>query len=94
MLLDIEKKQHIYHLKEKIKFDNYERIKFDLLKYADVRLVEEVIDLYNLFYILIRHSDIKEFTEEEYNQIIQLEWKIKNILTGEMLKDSPYEFHQ
>ncbi|EJT6166366.1 hypothetical protein [Clostridium perfringens] len=80
-------KKYIYNLKGKIKFDDYERIKFDLLKYTDVELVEEVIDLYSLFYILIRHSDIDEFEEKEYNQMLHLEYKLKKVLSSALFKD-------
>ncbi|SQB33411.1 hypothetical protein [Clostridium cochlearium] len=63
-----------------IVFDSYERVKYELIKYSDEKLVEEVIDLYDLLYMLDRYDDINQLKEEEYKKVFKLEYKIDNIL--------------
>lgn len=69
-----------YNLKQKIKFDSYERIKYDLIKYTDVKLVEDVIDTYELLYLLVRYSDLNQLNEKEYYKLVKFKDKINNLL--------------
>ena len=66
--------------KMKIKLDDYNKIKYELVKYCEEVLVEEVIDVYELFYILLRYNDLMQLNEKEYNKIKLLEDKLNNLI--------------
>jgi len=66
--------------KIKIKLDDYNQIKYELVKYCDEVLVEEVIDVYELFYILLRYNDLIQLNEKEYNKIKLLKSKLNNLI--------------
>ncbi|MBU3193481.1 hypothetical protein [Clostridium algidicarnis] len=71
--------QYGYNFRTKIKFDSYESVKFYLIKYSDEKMVEDIIDLYGLFYILVRYTDINQLDEGEYNKLIDLKCKINRL---------------
>jgi hypothetical protein len=66
--------------KIKIKLDDYNQIKYELVKYCEEALVEEVIDVYELFYILLRYNDLIQLNEKEYNKIKFLKSKLDNLI--------------
>lgn len=51
-----------------LKFDEFEKVKFELLKYKS-KTVKDIFDIYDKFYLLSIHRDIKELTIEEYNWV-------------------------
>ena len=73
-------------IKQGIKLDSYEKIKYELIKYPNEDLVESVIDLYELFYLLLRYDDLKEFDKKEFKKIATIKLK-----TNEVLKKIGYE---
>ncbi|WP_152668150.1 hypothetical protein [Clostridium cylindrosporum] len=72
--------QYGYNFNEELKFYDYNKIKYELIKYYELNIVEEVIDLYSLFYILSRNKDINQLTEKEYIKMTSLDEKLKNFL--------------
>lgn len=73
--------QRLYNgWKDKVKFDSYENIKYELIKFANERLVEDVIDLYGVLYIFARYDDIKELDEKEFNKLAKLELLINGVI--------------
>ncbi|MHB9947429.1 hypothetical protein CF095_19020 [Clostridium botulinum] len=79
--------QYGYDFKNKIKFDSYQSIKYDLIKYNNENLVGYIIDLYDLFYLLVRYTDINQLDEDEYNKLIHLKPRINNTIDRIKLKD-------
>jgi ABC-type multidrug transport system fused ATPase/permease subunit len=67
-------------LKRYLKFDGYEKIKYELIKYTDIKLVEDVIDLYELLYLLVRYDTINELNEKEYNKLKTLSNKFQELI--------------
>lgn len=72
--------QYGHDLSSKMKFNSYERIKYELIKYVDVELVEEVIDIYEMFYLLNRYSDINQLDKRDYGRLLNLKGKIESFL--------------
>lgn len=80
--------QYLHYLNRKIKFDSYEEIKYELIKYTTEKLVEDVIDLYELFYLLARYNDLNKLNEKEYNKLSNLEFKLENLIENIESKNS------
>lgn len=66
--------------KLKIKLDDYNQIKYELVKYCEEVLVEEVIDVYELFHILLSYNDFVQLTEKEYSKIKFLKIRLDNLI--------------
>jgi hypothetical protein len=47
-------------------FKEFDRVKFDLIKYES-ELVKEIIEIYDVFYLLARKEDIMHFSQNEYD---------------------------
>lgn len=79
------KENHKYYvglsqLRGIIKFDTYESIKYELIRYPSVKIVEEVIELYGLFYFLIRYENNSQFTSKENEKLFSLKSKVNGII--------------
>ncbi|MHC1681374.1 MAG: hypothetical protein AB6733_00175 [Clostridiaceae bacterium] len=70
-----------YH--DSIKFDTFESIKYELIKYPSVKIVEEVIDLYGLLYFLVRNDSTINFINREKGneKLFALERKINEVIS-------------
>ncbi|MGG0545408.1 hypothetical protein ABEY63_26415 [Priestia aryabhattai] len=51
-------------------YHEYNQLKYELVKFESAE-VEEIISIYNMFYLLERRQDIIAFTEEEYESFKQ-----------------------
>ena len=49
------------------KFDEYNKLKYELVK-LEVGKVQEIIEIYDMFYLICRKKDIGDFTQSEYEQ--------------------------
>jgi hypothetical protein len=49
------------------KFDEYNKLKYELVK-LEVSKVQEIIEIYDMFYLLRRKKDIGDFTQSEYER--------------------------
>lgn len=58
------------------KFDDYSKIKYQLLNYNS-ETVNKVIDLYNKLFILKNHNDLDQLTQKEFEEVKTL-YKVKN----------------
>ncbi|WP_024613646.1 hypothetical protein [Clostridium sp. Ade.TY] len=65
---------------EGIKCEEFDKVKLKLLDYVDKEIVLDIFDLYNIFYLLLRKQKIKNFTDGEFELVLNLEEKINNIL--------------
>ncbi|HBI6976341.1 hypothetical protein QTH27_13725 [Clostridium perfringens] len=63
-----------------IKFNRYEEIKWELMKYSDDLLILEIIEIYNDFYIIERGFEIKNMKLNEVERISNTEKRINKIL--------------
>ncbi|OPF51536.1 hypothetical protein BH721_01405 [Clostridium baratii] len=74
--------QYGHEMSRIIKFDSYESIKYDLMKYIDVKIVGDIVDLYDLFRILARYDDLNKLDRIEYDNLLLLKDKINNIISN------------
>lgn len=65
-----------------IKLTEFNNVKYELLKYK-TPIVKDVLDIYNKFIILTKYQDLKELTQEEFNNVrnlFDLHEKIENYI--------------
>lgn len=66
----------------KFVFEDYNQIKYELLKYNS-EIVQDVIEVYNKMFLLSTHQDFNELSQEEFNRVknlYELKSKIKNFV--------------
>lgn len=49
------------------KFDEYNKLKYELVKLGGNK-VQEIIDIYDMFYLVVSKRDLQNFFKEEYDQ--------------------------
>lgn len=77
----IYKSNHEYvAIKQYLKFVDYDNVKYEIIKYSDEDIVEEVIDIYEIFRIFARHDNLNEMGGKEFNKITKLEQKYNSFL--------------
>lgn len=52
--------------KKPFDYNEFNQVKYDLIKFES-NIIDEIINIYDVFYLIDRKQDIKEFTQEEYN---------------------------
>ena len=67
-------------IKRYLQFKDYDNVKYEIIKYCDEDIVEDVIDIYGIFSIFKRHSNINEMDEEEVKKINMLRDKYNSFL--------------
>jgi hypothetical protein len=68
-------------LEKKVSIENYDNIKYEIIKYCEEEIVEDVIDIYEMFYILLRHRDLNEISKKEFAKIVLLEGNLNKLLS-------------
>lgn len=77
--LDLDYKK----LKDGLQFEIYDNTKYELIKYSDGNsLVEDVIDVYNLFRIFTRHNFYHELNFYEKKELNELNNKVQKLIAN------------
>lgn len=61
-------------------FDEYQAIKYDLLKY-DHTMIIDVLEIYDLLWIINKHKDIQKFSQDEFDRLKKLPDLFENLKT-------------
>lgn len=77
---DKRKGYYIDGIKDKFRFEVYNNMKYDLLKYPGENAIEDVVDIYEMIYILSRYTDLGDLSDREFNKLSKLEEKISGFL--------------
>ncbi|WP_156964255.1 hypothetical protein [Clostridium sulfidigenes] len=86
---NIYKSNHEYAaIKRYLKFVDYDNVKYEIIKYCDEDIVEEVIDIYEIFRIFARHDNLNEIDGKEFKKITKLEQKYNSFLKTIESKES------
>ncbi|WP_404452805.1 hypothetical protein LG329_01430 [Virgibacillus necropolis] len=59
-------KENSYIFNKEFKFEEYDRVKYELIKYPSLT-INTTVEIYQAFYLLSRKRDFKSYTENEYD---------------------------